>query len=754
MSDAGTPIEIFCSYAPEDKIWFRELEAHLSLLKRQGLIFAWHDRLLLPGANWAQNIDSHLNSASIILLLISADYLTSDSRYEVEMKRALERQSLNEACVIPILVRPVDWENAPFKHLSVLPTNAEPITSWPNRDEAWKNVVQGIKAALSDVRQHLTVGTPTAALTTRLNIPFPPNPFFTGQEALLEQLARTLKTGQSTTLSQPQAISGLGGIGKTQIAVEYAYRHRQDYQTIFWVRADTHEALVSGYVTIAGMLNLSEKDEKDQTIIVQAVGQWLKTHREWLLIFDNADDLAIVREFIPTVFGGHILLTTRAQSMGRLAQRIEVDTMKLDTGALLLLRRVGLIAQNASLDTASSADVAIGREICKELGGLPLALDQAGAFIEEVQCSLLDYQQRYRTRRTLLLKRRGGVVADHPEPVATTWSLSFEKVEQRSPIAADLLRLCAFLHPDAIPVELIMQGASHLGPSLATVAENDVALDEAIATLGAYSLIHRNMKERMLSIHRLVQTVLQDALTTEAEKLWTQRAVTTLNAVFPDVIYEVWGQCERLISHVLLYASVTMDQANDQELAALLKKAADYLYRRAQYDQAEPLYQRALAIRERVLGAFHPDTAETLHNLARLYQDQGRYDQAEPLYQRALAIREQALGSSDPQTARTLHNLAQLYQDQGQYDQAKTLYQRALTIYEQALGASNLQTARTLYYLAQLYQDQGKYIEAEPFYQRALAVQEQALGAEHPNTADTLHDLARLYQDRGQYDLA
>src|SRR5262249_18376101 len=151
---------------------------------------------------------------------------------------------------------------------------------------------------------------------------------------------------------------GLGGIGKTQIAVEYAYQHRDDYQAVFWVLSDTRESLVSGYVTIAELLDLPQKQEQDQALIVKAVKNWLQTHGSWLLILDNADDLAAVREFLPPTFGGHILLTTRAQNMGRLAKRIEVETMDEDMGTLFLLRRAGLIIEHASLDTASSSDVA------------------------------------------------------------------------------------------------------------------------------------------------------------------------------------------------------------------------------------------------------------------------------------------------------------------------------------------------------------------------------------------------------------
>jgi hypothetical protein len=213
---------------------------------------------------------------------------------------------------------------------------------------------------------------------------------------------------------------------------------------VLWTLADTRESLIAGYTAIAGALNLPEKDEVDQTRIVTVVHYWLKTHKKWLLVLDNADDLAMVRELLPPATG-HTLLTTRAQALGRLAYGLEVDTMDQKVGALLLLRRAGLLTPEATLEVAMPADIALAEEISAELGGLPLALDQAGAYLEETHCGLSAYQSLYRSRRAEMHKERGGLVSDHPEPVATTWSLSFEKVEQQNPAAAELLRLCAFL---------------------------------------------------------------------------------------------------------------------------------------------------------------------------------------------------------------------------------------------------------------------------------------------------------------------
>ena len=350
------------------------------------------------------------------------------------------------------------------------------------------------------------------ALPAIWNIPYPRNPYFTGREELLSRLAASLRAGQTVGISQPQAVSGLGGVGKTLISLEYAYRYYQDYEAVLWTRADTQEALISGFVTFANLMQLPQQEERDQLKIVQAVKDWLMNHTRWLLLLDNADDLALVKEFLPPAGRGHTLLTTRAASMGRLAQRIEVDPLDLEPGALLLLRRADRLGPDATLDQAEASERVIALQITQELGGLPLALDQAGAYIEETCCSLTDYLQLYRSQHTELLKARGGLVPDHPESVATTWSLSFDQVEQRSAAAADLLRVCAFLHPDAIPEEIITEGAEALGPTLQAVAQSPLAFNQAVGVLLSYSLLKRNAEEHLLNIHRLVQAVLKDGM--------------------------------------------------------------------------------------------------------------------------------------------------------------------------------------------------------------------------------------------------
>ncbi len=277
------------------------------------------------------------------------------------------------------------------------------------------------------------------------HVPLPRNPFFTGREELLHVLHERLKSEHHMALAQSWAISGLGGIGKTQIALEYAYQHARDYAAVFWISAATHETLQTGLMTVAECLQLPEKDDHDQTRVIRAVQQWLVSHQDWLLILDNADEVAIVRNVLPAQRPGHVLITTRTQALGALAQRMEVETMGMAEGTLFLLRRAKLLAPSAFLKQASPEHLAAAEAIVIEMDFLPLALDQAGAYIDEVGCAISTYLDLYRTHRADLLQRRRHMPEDYPESVATTRSHNFHQVEKANPAASELLRLCAFL---------------------------------------------------------------------------------------------------------------------------------------------------------------------------------------------------------------------------------------------------------------------------------------------------------------------
>ncbi|HET8844400.1 MAG TPA: helix-turn-helix transcriptional regulator, partial [Ktedonobacteraceae bacterium] len=490
------------------------------------------------------------------------------------------------------------------------------------------------------------------------HVPLPRNPFFTGREELLHALHARLKSEQRMALTQSWAISGLGGIGKTQSALEYVYQHAQDYSAVFWISAATQESLQAGLVTVAECLGLPEKDGRDHQRIIGAVKQWLATHQDWLLILDNADDVTLVQNVLPTQRSGCVLLTTRAQALGPFAQRIDVETMGMAEGTLFLLRRARLLTPDASLDCASLDYLTAAEAIVIEMDFLPLALDQAGAYIEEVGCSLVSYLDLYRTHRAELLSRRGQMPGDYPDSVATTWSLNFQQVEQANSVATQLLRLCAFLSPDAIPEELLSEGSAVLEPVLGQIAINTLALNGAMEQLRKFSLVQRDPEAQLLRLHRLVQVVLKDAMSREEQGHWAERAIRMTKKVFPDIDdKDAWSRDRRLLSQAQACSVLIQEYALVfEEAAVLLQRTADYLFHSVLYEQAEHLYQQALHIWEKI-GTQHPEAARSFSGLASIYQMQRKYEQAEALYQRALCIREQTQGPEHPEVAGPLRDL-------------------------------------------------------------------------------------------------
>lgn len=625
------------------------------------------------------------------------------------------------------------------------------------------------------------------------NVPYQRNPFFTGGEETLTHLYRALQTERAAALSQPHGISGLGGIGKTHIALEYAYRYQCDYQALLWVRADSASTLTSEYVALAHLLGLPERDEQDQRIVVEAMLRWFRQNTHWLLILDNIDSLATAEPFIPKAPRGHILFTTRARAFSSIAQRVEVKEMDSDTGALLLLRRASLLPLQTRLEVAHHEDCNVAREISEALGGLPLALDQAGAYIKETPSTLQAYLDLYQRRRQELLCTRGQFHEDHPDAVATTWSLSFEKVEQMSSIAADLLRCCAFPSSDAIPEEMFIGTASKLGPELKMLEQNPLAFDHVISILQRYSLVRRIPDQGLITIHRLVQTVLKDTMTLEQQRQWAEQTLRVINHLFPEAKPAMWQQCQRYLSHVEVCATL-IDHYHFAFLEArqLLTKAGSYLEARGQYKQAEFLFRQALEINEKTLSPDNKLVAESLDHLSWVIWRQSKFGEAEALYKRALSIRERIFGRDHPETAQSYDNLAGLYREQqGKDAQSEELQKQAIEIFEHTLG-DHTRTAVALDNLGWLYTIQGKYTEgeacfrralamnekvnsemhlatagdlfslgwvlsklnrdeeAEAFYQRALRIREELVGSEHPDTAQVLQVLGVLYRKQGK----
>jgi tetratricopeptide (TPR) repeat protein/DNA-binding XRE family transcriptional regulator len=674
------------------------------------------------------------------------------------------------------------------------------------------SVLPESKAVVLELARHLRLDDQEArslleasltALTPHWSVPLPRNPFFTGREEILEALHAQLSGSQVTALTQSSALHGLGGVGKTQVALEYAYRHALEYSAIFWIGAETDEQIVASLLHMAETLQLPEREDKDQQRLVTAVQRWLTTHNQWLLIWDNVEDLDLLQRFLPATRSGAMLITTRRQTLGTLARGLDLAPMKQEEGILFLLRRAKVLNAEATseqvrqLATRVPVQYTAAAELVAVLGGLPLALDQAGAYLEETRCGLPAYLELFRARRATLLQQRGEGSRDHPASVSTTFTLAITAITQHHPAVRDLLQVCTMLQPDVIPEELFRQGGEHLGAALETVCGDALEWDRVVGVACSYSLLSRQPEDQTLSMHRLVQAVFMDAMTETERELWSKRVIGALDAVFPEIRpateYTTWKRGERLLPHALLCLHRVGAKEESLPFASLAYKAAQYLRERSRYAEAETLYQHALHIREQVLGPEHPEVATLLNYLAAIFYEQSKYAEVERLLQRVLRIREQALGTEHPDVARALNNLGELYRMQSKYAEAERLLQRAWHILEQALGPDHLsvantlntlgiiyaiqarygeaerllqrglrirertqgpdhpQTATALDNLAELFRDQGKYTEAEPLYRRALHIWEQAQGSEHPDVALGLNDLAELFRDQGKY---
>jgi tetratricopeptide (TPR) repeat protein len=624
------------------------------------------------------------------------------------------------------------------------------------------------------------------------------NRVFTGRSELLARLNQQLSASISGAVAvtslpmdspaataapdadaSPQVLHGLGGVGKTELALEYAHRHQGDYAIRWWVAAEQPAAIPAHLVGLARRLGIPEQSDQSETVAVLL--DELGRRGGWLLVFDNAEDPHNLRPYWPsTDHGGHLLVTSRNPNWQPLAAPIPVDVLPRRDAIAFLQRRAGLDEPNAD-------------RLAQALGDLPLALEQAAAYLEQTHTPPDEYLELLATRTRELFAL--GRAATSEQTIATIWAVSLQRVHSEAPAAEELLRLCAFLAADDIPRATLYDHPDVLPEPLATAVRDQLAFHQALAALGRFSLA--TVTDDAISVHRLVQAVIRHQLSSDEQEQWARVAVALVLAAFPNEPWDVnaWPTAARLLPHALAAGEHEERLLVDlQAAAAVLGLAAMYLWGRAEHilavrlleralticeahldpahlttaqslndlavvlhahgdlDRARTLQERALAIREARLGADHPDTAQSLNNLALVLRDQGDLDAARVLFERALAIREARLGSDHPTTAHSLTNLGVVRRDQGDLSRARALHERALAIFEARLGADHPTTGESLSYLAMVVARQGDLERARTLLERALTIFEARLGPDHPDTAWSLHELAVVLHNQG--DLA
>ena len=486
--------DVFISHNSQDKPAVREL---VEALKVRDLRPWLDEEQLRPGQPWQEALETIIQTTKAAAVLVGKDGLGPWEN--IEMRACLSQFVKRKLPVIPVLL-----PDAPSQ--PDLPLFLQELT--------WVDLRGGLtEENINLMHWGITGINPAEPLkpipAPRLfNVPIPRNPFFTGRTDILAKLHEALQTENEiaiTPSTKATALSGLGGVGKTQTVAEYAYRYYTDYSAVLWVLADGKDLLRSSFAQLSVLLGFKAEKQDDQILAVQS---WLRNNDGWLLIFDNAETLELLttaKELLPTHAQGHVLFTTRAQATGGLAS-LTVDCFDDDTGTVFLLRRSKLVAMDlATLEhvrpRVSDKDWQTATELVHELGGLALAIDQAGAYIEQTECGLEVYLSRYRTNAAVMLQDRGGYVhsTDHPLAVYKTFLLAAENAKSRSALAYEILLDSALLHPDGISEKLYADC-------------NPLDLDKALAALKDYSLIQRVQEGeiKFFTVHRLVQVVIRD----------------------------------------------------------------------------------------------------------------------------------------------------------------------------------------------------------------------------------------------------
>ncbi len=585
--------DFFISYNKADRDWAEWIAWQLEAAGYTTILQAWD---FLAGGNFVLQMDEATKQAKRTIAVLSPDYLTSLFTQPEWAAAFAGDPTGKHGKLLPVRVRECELEGLlkQIVYIDLVRLNEleakNKLLAGIRRSRAIPSSPPPLSRCYIIISATPSPAFPGSSWPLISNVPYRRNPYFTGREQLLQDVHEQLCGTKAVALTQTLAIHGLGGIGKTQTAVEYAYRYQQHYQAIFWVRAAAVDTLSSDYVSIAELVQLDVKDDRDQIHILHVVKQWLSRQKDWLLILDNADDLAIIPEYLPEGENGHILLTTRDPAVEGIARGIAVEQLDMQEGIDLLLRRTRGQQPETSLQRVSQEEQDAARSIVTALGGIPLAIDQAAAYIQQMQCGLVRYLKLYQQHRADLLKWKRRLPSDYPTTVAVTWGLAIEQVEQRNPVAAELLSLCAFLDPDAIPEDLLQAGASELGPVLQPLVEDGFLFNGAIDVLLSFSLIRRLVDSNSLAIHRLVQVVIRDRLDIPTQQQWAEQVVRVVDAAFPDVAFETWEQCQRYLPQVFAcFDHINQYGIQTEAASSLLYRAGWYLQDQGRYTEAEPL---------------------------------------------------------------------------------------------------------------------------------------------------------------------
>jgi tetratricopeptide (TPR) repeat protein len=720
-------VDFFVSHADADVQWAEWIAAELENAGYGVILKAWDFR---PGENSLTRLDEALTACRHAVCVLSPDYADS----EVAARTAALRQGLEgkERALIPVRVA-----DCPLPPL-LGPIIAIDLSGVDDEGEARQRLLAGVADRVDRVPRGGYPGTPAAPVR------FPgipqevwelrgrrPVPYFTGRDEELAALRGALRSGSATAAIQ--VITGLGGIGKSCLAVEYAYRYASAYDLVWWIRAEDRTTLRSDYAELAQALGLPS-DQDDEA--VASLRQELRRRRDWLLVFDNAEDPEELFRLLPDRHSGHVLVTTQRREWPH------AETRRL--GVLSAPAAVQYLQQRGKV-----ADAANAAELADALGRLPLMVAQAASVIADGMPAA-DYLNLLGEQSPELFAE--GRTEDNHVTVDLTWRVSVDRLAGRSPAALALFRLAAFLNADAIPLTRL-KACPGMPAELADALASPIQLAKATRALSEYSLAETG--DGLLSVHRMVQAVTRTELG-EDERSWSEIALTTISAAFPHDVRDPknWDACEAVLTHALTCAEHAIRLDSDTATAmTLLNQAAVYLLARGRTDLAGSAIDQALAIAK---PSIHDDPVflSCRNTYGQVLLARGDLPAARAIQEEVYRARTDVLGPEDLDTLRAGRDLVEVLYRQGNANGASQLQDRLVEAFTSVLGPDDLETVTSRAYQATLLRDAGQYARARAIEEQVAEARSRVLGPEHPQTLAARANLATTLGELGELGAA
>ncbi|KAL7900031.1 hypothetical protein HDV63DRAFT_370169 [Trichoderma sp. SZMC 28014] len=649
-------------------------------------------------------------------------------------------------------------------------------------------------------------------------VPYSQNTNFVARAEPLSEIKKQFGLDQREGSTQPRrrvSLCGLGGVGKTQIAIAYAYwlQKASPDISVFWVHASNIDRFRQSYASIAKKCNIPGHDNPKANMLM-LVSNWLEqqTMMRWLMIIDNADDVDIfcpnqlpldgpgdgsqataaltsghLVRYIPDCNHGSVLITTRDKIAGiRLCQGLPpIKIRKMtDDEAYQLVQRIISTQQISMAETV---------RLLSKLEHLPLALAQAASFIQENDISIDDYVQLLDESDSTFVNQLSesfetvGRDSETPHAVTATWMISFEQIRRKDALISDILSFLSFFHFQAIPRVFVehyywqrceeqTKGDSPAKPVLIaapgtrtvrvssyagiehieSVSPTPAVLVKALGTLKAFSFISEG-ENKSLAMHRLVQLVTQKWIINESQVAkFAGIAMKTMSKSY-SIALRSRELCMRFLPHansVLEKTTVGLQNDTNMAMAILLYYMARYFFSKGDWKKSSDLTTQAIQIQKTVMGEEHPDTLTTMLHLAATYGEQGRSEEAEDLVVHVREISTAVLGEEYPTTLECMAHLATIYKRQGRLKEAEKLSTDLLEIRKRISGEDHADTLGVMNGLASLYLALSRFKEAENLLLYATEACKRTLGESHRQTIGCMANLASVFGGQGQWNEA